>query len=384
MIMKDATDRVPGVSPWARLRDVTGAIAAWGTWAAMTIGLFVYLVHYSRNIPYMDDFAMVPVLTGAQPLTAEWAWSQHNEHRPLVSRLITVGLFRFVASDFRTPRFANAGLMSAMAAAMILLARRMRGSYRATDAVFPMSLLSVAQTESLFIGFAMNLVLSSALAVALIAAVGRARQGGMLMPLCFGLSLVLLPLTGGSGLTMLPALGLWLAGYIATGWWSGQKPGPMIRVAGLLLLAAGAAITALYFRGYFRPPHHPLPPSAGSVVSLTLIYLSLAIHPHLSSYRWPAGLIAAGLVIATLALLATRAFRQPAERPRALGMMAILLAMLGLAGTVGLSRSGLGFAVILGRGTSRWQVRCFASSTSRGSPMAVPAAGLPSRWRCWC
>ncbi|MHB1556916.1 MAG: hypothetical protein ACYC61_05480 [Isosphaeraceae bacterium] len=347
MITQDATQQEPGVSRWARLRNAAGAIAAWGAWTAMTIGILVYLAHYTRNIPYMDGFPMVPVLTGNQPLTAEWAGSQHNEHRPLVSRLIIVGLFRFVASDFRLPRFVNAGLLSAMAAVMILLARRMRGSYRATDAVFPMALLSIAQTESLFVGFAMNLVLSSALVVTLIAAAGRARPGGVIMPLFFGLSLVMLPLTGGSGLTLLPALGLWVAGYIATGWWSGRKPSLLMRGTGVLLLASGLAITALYFRGYCRPPYHPLPPSLGSVVSSTLMYLGLAVHPHLSSYRWPAGLIAAGLAIATLLLLGTRAVREPAERPRALGLMAIVIAMLGLAGAVALSRSGLGPTVVL-------------------------------------
>lgn len=347
MTTKDATQQGPGASRWARLRSLAGAIAAWGVWAAMTVGILAYLAHYTRNIPYMDDFPVVPVLTGDQPLTVEWAWSQHNEHRPLVPRLIVVGLFRLVASDFRLPRFVNAGLMSAMAAAMILLARRMRGTYRATDAVFPMTLLSVAQTESLFVGFAMNLVLSSALVVALIAAAGRARPGSLILPLAFGLSLVVLPLTGGSGLTLVPALGLWVAGDVAAGWWSGRKPGPLMRGIGLLLLAGGLTITALYFQGYFRPPYHPLPPSAWSVVSSTLIYLSLAVHPHLSSYRWPSGLIAAGLSLATLLLLGARALREPAERPRAMGMMAILVAMLGLAVAVALSRSGLGPAVLL-------------------------------------
>ena len=52
----------------------------------MTAGLFLYVAHYSRNMPYMDDFEMVPVLTGTQAVSFDWAWAQHNEHRPMISR----------------------------------------------------------------------------------------------------------------------------------------------------------------------------------------------------------------------------------------------------------------------------------------------------------
>src|SRR5262249_14555789 len=156
-----------------------------------------------------------------------WAWAQHNEHRPLISRLIMAGLFRLVGNDFRVVRYANAGLLSAMAASMLILARRLRGSARAADAVLPLSVLNIAQAESLMIGFAMNLILTSLLAAALIAAAALARRGrGAALAMGFGLSLVLLPLCGGSGLTMLPPLAAWLAGYLATGWWSGRRPAP--------------------------------------------------------------------------------------------------------------------------------------------------------------
>ena len=110
-----------GPSRWARTRDRAGLVAGWGTWLAMTAALLLYVRHYSRDVPYMDEFDMVPVLTGSAPVTLDWAWSQHHEHRPLISRLILVGLSRFVDSDFRTARYANVGLLSAMAASMLLL-----------------------------------------------------------------------------------------------------------------------------------------------------------------------------------------------------------------------------------------------------------------------
>ena len=125
------------------------------------------------------------------------------------------------------------------------------------------------------------------------------------------------------------------------------SPTAATRAIGLGLLCAGSAIAVFYFYGYHRPPWHPLPRSLGSVVSSTLLYLSLAVYPQLSAPWWPASAIGAILVTATLVLLAIRAFRTPAERPRALGLMAIILSMLCVAGAVGISRSGLGPAVIL-------------------------------------
>lgn len=117
----------PQHSRGSRIRDRIGLGVAWGVWLVLTAALFLYVRQYSRNIPYMDDFAMVPVMTGSQPFSLSWAWSQHNEHRPLISRLILAGLSRYVANDFRMARYANVALLSMMAASMLLVTRKLRG-----------------------------------------------------------------------------------------------------------------------------------------------------------------------------------------------------------------------------------------------------------------
>jgi hypothetical protein len=296
----------------------------------------------------MDEFAMVRVMTGSEPVSLQWAWAQHNEHRPMISRLIMAGLARFVANDFRAPRYANVVLLSAMSAAMLMLARRLRGSARVTDVVLPLAILNVAQAESLMVGFAMNLISTSLLAIALIVLVSLAhRLDGRAMALIFGLVLVLLPLSGGSGLAMVPPLASWLAGYVGWGWWSGKRPEVTTRAIGLGLLVACSAIVGLYFVGYFRPPHHPLPPSATVVAFSIVRYLSLAVYPRITSYWWPAGLIVVALMIAALGLLAIASFRSPGERPRALGLVAIILSMLSVACTVAYSRAGWGLDAML-------------------------------------
>jgi hypothetical protein len=329
---------------WARARDLTGLIVAWTVWLAMTAYLILYLRNFSRDIPFMDDFDMVPVLTGAAEPTLAWAWSQHHEHRPMISRFILVGLARFVDRDFRTARYVNVGLLSAMAASMLILARRLRGSARVTDAVLPLAFLSIAQAESLMIGFAMNLILTSFIAVALILAAGVSRRGdGRAMAVVTGLSLVLLPLSGGSGVTMVPPLAAWLAGYVAWGWWSGRKPSGAIRALGAALLLASSGIVALYLRGYSQPAHHRLSSSPSTVAVGAIKYLSLSVYPSLpyfDRYWWPASWILLAILIATLVLLARVAIRTPAERPRSLGLMAVIVSMLTVAGALGVSRGG--------------------------------------------
>jgi len=145
----------------------------------MTLAAILYIRHYTRNIPFADDFALIPMMTGHEPVSLRWAWSQHNEHRPVLSRLILAGLSRYVKNDFRSGRYFNAGLVSMAAASMLLLARRLRGRTILTDAVLPLSILNIGQAEILLMGFAMNLVLSAWMSFELIAAAGLAdRRGG--------------------------------------------------------------------------------------------------------------------------------------------------------------------------------------------------------------
>ena len=115
----------------------------------------------------------------------------------------------------------------------------------------------------------------------------------------------------------------------------------------MTLLLAATVVIGLYLRGYARPAHHPLPPSIGAVASSTLMYLSLAVFPGIPSYWWPARPISVALVVATLVLLAIAGYRTPDERPRALGLMAVICSMLCVGVAVGVSRTGLGPGAIL-------------------------------------
>jgi hypothetical protein len=283
-------------------------------------------------------------MTGHKPLSLRWAAEQANEHRPIISKAVLATLWHAIP-DFRSGLYLNAGLLSTASASLILLARRLRGWTSITDAVLPLSILNIGQSECLLIGFALNMMLTAWISYELIVALcGTSQSPGWWPSLLVGGLLVLLSLSGGSGMAMLPPLSLWLAGYVACGWWSGRNPGAWGRAVGLGLLLTTLVAVAFYLKGYERPTHIPATPSVKAACSTTLEYLSLVIRPVGREWGYPRrfGMVVALLVAITLIHLAVVARRSPAERPRAFGLIAILLSQLGVAAAVGVSRAGLG------------------------------------------
>ncbi len=325
-----------------RARTQLSAILVWTVWAGATLSTISYIGNYARNIPFFDDFTMVPVMTRHEPLSYQWASAQYNEHRNVIPRLVQVGLLRAIP-DFRAGLYLNAGLLSAAAAAAIVLARRLRGWTSAVDVVLPLSILTLGQCECLLVGFALNLVMTSTLTWTIIVIIGLSPgRPGWWTCLCMGGSIVLLPLCGGSGMAMLPPLALWLAGYVACGWWSGRDPGLSARAIGLVLLTMTAGVVMWYLNGYVRPPHIPPAPSASAAWSTTLEVCSLVFFPMRWGYWRAAGLAVVVMSVATMFLLGVVAWRTPEQRARAIGLITVLISMLGIAVAVGYSRSGLG------------------------------------------
>src|SRR4051812_49211071 len=102
-------DREPGASAFV--------LIAWGACAAGAIGL---AVSSAAETPLWDDWANVPVLTGERPLSLEWLWSQHNEHRIPLPRLIIIGLSQLTGCSFRAPPIFNAGLLAVASGVLVL------------------------------------------------------------------------------------------------------------------------------------------------------------------------------------------------------------------------------------------------------------------------
>lgn len=336
---------VPATTPrqLASARErVFPAVVVWSVWLAMTIASLHFVHRYARNVPYYDDFELIPMMTGRVPVDLQWAWSQHNEHRPMVSRLILAGSYKLINNDFRTGMYINVGLLSVAAASILLLARRMRGRSSVFDAALPLVILNPAQVETYLIGFALNLVLTTWIAIRLLSVMDQAAESPGWRPvLRFGVFLAILPLCGGSGVVMLPPLLLWLWGYVTWRWWSDRQPGALANAIGVALLMVCSAVLALYLNGYSRPRHHPPAPSVGAAAATTMEYLSLVV-PKTLEHRTLASIFVALLTAATLTRLLVVAWRAPNQRPRVFGFIAMIGAMLLSAASVGFTRSGFG------------------------------------------
>jgi hypothetical protein len=310
----------------SRVRSSRLALAfVWGTWTIMALIALACIVRYGRNIPLAEDWLMVPPMTGHEPHLASWLWAQNNEHRLPLPRLILLGVLA-TTHDFRAGMVLNVLSLAALAAAMILTARYLRnGVTRASDAFFPLALLHLGDWENLVWAWQFQFVSSAVLICALMLAIARQRCAPtMRQAVVAAVSLVLLPLTGASGLVFALALAPWAA-------WVGVVQLRATRAAntsparGALLL--GSAITApllvgVYFIGYVQPWWNPPNPGRLQTLKTTLRFLALAWGAAARN-MWTIAIVAIVLVLAATILLLVRALARArgAERQRAFGML---------------------------------------------------------------
>ncbi|MBK5186778.1 MAG: sugar transferase [Gemmatimonadaceae bacterium] len=154
----------------------------------MTLIALACIARYGRNIPLAEDWLMVPPMTGHEPRLASWLWAQNNEHRLPLPRLILLGVL-MATHDFRAGMVLNVLSLAALAAAMMLAARHLRGGVtRASDAFFPLALLHLGDWENLVWGWQFQFVCSAVLICALMLAIVRQR-GAMTMRQALGLDL---------------------------------------------------------------------------------------------------------------------------------------------------------------------------------------------------
>lgn len=305
-------------------------VFVWGAFALMLSGALALVGLYGSNVPSWDGWDMVPTLTGEQPVTLEWLWSQHNEHRVPLPRLLLLALSSVVI-DFRSAMVANVLATGALAAAMIRVAAGLRGRLAATDAFFPLLLLSPGQAANLLWGWQVQFFASMLLAgVALLLLVrcARGREASQRSAVPLGACLVLLALCGANGVALVPALATWVL-------WTFRR-----RPAAIALAASALALTGLYFVGYEAVPFHPKSPGPRATLRTSAQFLTMGFGPAVREV-WPvSGLVALGLLAAGAASLAHAWRARPEVRDGALGLLCFLGAMGSLALGLGLGRDG--------------------------------------------
>ncbi|MCO5170270.1 MAG: hypothetical protein M9894_28375 [Planctomycetes bacterium] len=321
---------------WRRLatRAVVGL-----AWAGSTLAALWLILRYGSNVPYTDGWDMVPTLTRAQPVTLDWLWSQHNEHRVLLPRLLLLALHAVVI-DFRIPMVFDALATAALALALLVGLERARGAPRLTDAFVPLALLHLGHAVNLLWGWQVQFYASTLLVGLVLVALLRAADDPTRAAVVTGVAALLLPLCGGNGVGLVPPLAAWAV-------WVGLRhrralvPGTRRRArVAIGLGAAATALAGLYFVGYEPVPYHPS--NAGmsgkllAAAKVTTVGLGPGAQP-----LWPLSGVVAGLVLAAAGVGLAWAWRErPHERERVGGLAALMagLAALGLA--IGSSRDG--------------------------------------------
>ena len=274
-----AVDEVGGSEP--------GAVAfVWGSWTVLAVGLFAFVFLFGRNVPVWDDYDIIEVVLGRQPLSWEWLWAPHHEHRVPLPRLLLLGLDRLTDHDVRAGMYTSAFVLSAAAAALVFAMRRMRGGLLATDAFLPIVSLSAGQYTNLIWGWQVQFTVATALTLGLLAliAMQKGARLGRGRAITAGILLALLPLCGASGLVIVPFGLAWLLLAAVSG--SGKESGRTGADQAVILLSSlpGLVLTAMAILTYQPASQHPPAEDLGVVGKTFVQFISLGMGPASGSF----------------------------------------------------------------------------------------------------
>ncbi len=336
-VAEERTERAGGPAAGRRPYAAMFVCAVW----LLSLLIPLYLVWlYGSDVPSWDDWDMVPAMTGHQPVTASWLWSQHNEHRVPLPRLVSLALYWGIREDFRVGMYFNVFIMGALAFSLILAAKRLRGHVNYTDAFFPVLLLSCGQGLNFIWSWQLEFFLSTALVgIVLLIIVHSGERLGKLAVTAMGLCFILLVMSGAHGVAVLPALTLWL-GFSAVLRLCDRDAGAKREaylIFGACLLAV--LLVGFYFAGWESVPYHPRVRNVRVLLKTATQFLTMGFGVAVRSV-WPWSGITALLLLLSVAVLAAAGLRQPKERVRAAGLLLFLGSLVSLALGIGLGRDG--------------------------------------------
>jgi hypothetical protein len=323
---------------------LTPGVGAWAAWLAVVAAAFWLVAVHGYFMPCGDEWSWLPVVAGEQPVTFEWLWSQHAEHRMFLPRLLYVALGAVSGFNFKAGAYYNVSVLAALAAAMMLTARKIRGRTSLCDAFFPLVLLNWGHFVNIGWGFQLNFVTAVSLTGVVVIVIARCgsrlswASAGLVAACMLGAGLC-----GFYGLLYLPAMAAWLA-FAAIVTWRSAEPRAKPRALGLAALAALLlALVGVCFLGLERVPR----PSGAQVGLLERVrtgvqFLSGALGLA-SKEIWPlSGVLILGAIAISVRQLG-RVFRdQPQQRLPAAGFLCLLGTVLVMAAAVGWERAADG------------------------------------------
>lgn len=298
----------------------TPAVVCAVAWAGMTVTALGFVAHFGHDAPWADEWEFVPALTGHEPV-GPWLWTQHNEHRLPLPRLLFWTLYQ-LTGDFRSGMVAQVLMLSALSIYVMRAAAQLRGHSSVVDAAVPLGLLHVGHAENFLMGYQVCFALVTVLVTfMLVEAVRATPESARQTAWRVGVALLLLEACGGAGLVFAMPVGAWLILLAVKhrAW------------AGLLFAALAAAYLAVYFVGYERPAHHPptRPDQLGLAILITLEVLGMGFG-YGAVAVWPT---ASAAVVGLLGLTACHGRRSP-------GVLALCVGTAGVAAAIGYGRAG--------------------------------------------
>jgi hypothetical protein len=308
-------------------------------WAFMVISSLVYIAVYGHNVPWNEDWKMVPALVGQEPNLFSWLWAQNNEHRLPLQKAIYLILLRASGGNFRIGMFTNILLLAGLCLAMILTARRLRGGQtKLADGFFPLALLHLGHWQNMSWGWQISFVTSTILVGLWLLII--AREPWPLPPrvsVAVGLIVVLLPLSGANGIIFTPFVASWLiAGILAYGHAMTARWVVPFQSA---CVAVSITLVVVYFIGWAPHGISEYPKAGlGPTVLTGLKFIGMAIGPVGSHKSFCA---ATFLLLASSIIPLSLGWARSSERFRIFGFLVFAGAMAGLAGAVAWGRAGL-------------------------------------------
>jgi hypothetical protein len=303
--------------------DGSARVFVWAVWVAAFLSALVLVVGSGRDVPFHEDFTMAPAMTGHQGNFLGWLWSQNNEHRVPVPRLVYLGLLK-LWPDFRVGMVFNVVLLAAIAAAFLFFLHRVRGHSRWTDAFFPIVFLNLGNWENMGWGWQLEFVVATALACALLMGIASRGEFTTRRALVVGGCLVGIPLTGATALPFAPLLSLALIPRIK----SAARHARTVLVVSITLTLV---VTAVYFVGLQSGAGTGVRP--GAALETAFKFLALGLGPGTGAW-WFASVLAVAGLLAGAGLVLYRARRRGAWL-----LLVFFLAGLILAGEIGRSRA---------------------------------------------
>jgi hypothetical protein len=326
---------------------LVGVLALWAGMVGTALGSIAI---YGRNVPFFDDWYMVPALVGKEGNLLEWLWTPAMEHRLPFPKGIYLALLKVSGGDFRIGMLANVLMLGGLCLAMLLMARRLRGGEtRLADAFFPLVLLHMGHMQNIIWGWQIAFVVPTVLVcVWLLIIVGDRWLLSPGVAVTAGLTLVLLPLSAAIGLIFTPFVAFWLA----AGTLLHRRNMTAKWIVPFQIACVLVSVATVGF--YFASPSSgssPLNPGVGPTLVTAVRFIGMGLGPVGAGTGkiFPQLLIgiifcgvgvllwASGVVVLRHGLLMVG----PRERFRAFGFLMFAVAMTGLVLMLAWGRAGL-------------------------------------------